>query len=297
MPRDLLTLCLSAGLVALGLLAPPRPGTASQPATPTYAILVFTRTAGFRHDSIPDGVAAIEALGAEHGFAVDHTEDPTVFSDAGLAPYRAVVFLSTTGHVLEADQQRAFERYIGNGGGYVGIHSATDTEYDWAWYGGLVGAYFSSHPEIQTARVHIEDASDPATAMLPDPWVRTDEWYSFRANPRANGVHVLLTLDESSYNGGTMGADHPIAWYHAYAGGRAWYTAGGHTSESFSEPLFVAHLLGGIQYAAGIPSDEPAVLAGRCCQRTAMSATRQNSATSTADVSMIQLSFDVAHSD
>jgi cytochrome c len=231
----------------------------AQPA-PAYRVLVFTRTAGFRHDSIPAGVAAIEALGAEHGFDVDHTEDPSVFTDAGLAVYNAVVFLSTTGHVLEADQQTAFERYIGNGGGFVGIHAASDTEYSWAWYGGLVGAYFADHPDIQAASLRVEDPDDPSTAMLPDPWLRTDEWYSFRTNPRAHGVHVLLTLDETSYTGGTMGADHPFAWYHAYAGGRAWYTAGGHTSESFSDPLFLAHIWGGIQYAAA-PASTPTLLA------------------------------------
>jgi type 1 glutamine amidotransferase len=225
-----------------------------------YRVLVFTRTAGFRHDSIPDGVAAIAAMGAEQGFAIDHTEDPSVFADAGLAAYHAVVFLSTTGHVLEADQQTAFERYIGNGGGYVGIHSASDTEYDWPWYGGLVGAYFANHPDIQPAVVRVEDTDDASTAMLPDPWPRTDEWYSFRTNPRSHGVHVLLTLDEASYAGGTMGDDHPIAWYHAYAGGRAWYTAGGHTSESFSDPLFLAHIWGGIQYAAA-PVNPPTPLA------------------------------------
>jgi type 1 glutamine amidotransferase len=214
----------------------------------TPRVLVFTRTAAFRHDSIPDGVEAIRALGALHGFEVDHTESQSAFTDGGLAPYRVVVFLSTTGDVLDEAGQAAFERYIRGGGGFVGIHAATDTEYDWAWYGGLVGAYFDNHPAIQVALLHVEDP----TTGLPDPWERTDEWYSFRTNPRANGVNVLLTLDETSYSGGTMGGDHPIAWYHAYDGGRAWYTAGGHTSESFAEPLFVEHLWSGIQYAGAL---------------------------------------------
>lgn len=176
-----------------------------------------------------------------------------MFTDAGLAAYRAVVFLSTTGHVLEPDQQAAFERYIRLGGGFVGIHAAADTEYDWPWYGQLVGAYFASHPEVQSAAVRVADPLDASTLMLPDPWPRTDEWYNFRTNPRLAGVHVLLTLDEATYAGGEMGADHPIAWYHAFDGGRAWYTAGGHTSESYAEPLFVAHLWSGIQYAANLP--------------------------------------------
>jgi type 1 glutamine amidotransferase len=224
-------------------------GTAAQ--APHYRVLAFSRTTGFRHDSIPDAIAAIQALASQNGFDVDATEDPGVFTDDNLAQYGAVIFLLTSGHILETAQQTAFERYIASGTGFVGIHSASDTEYDWGWYGGLVGAYFDSHPAIQQATVRREDNAHPSTAVLPDLWVRTDEWYNFRTNPRANAaVHVLASLDESTYSGGSMG-DHPIAWYHAYSGGRAWYTAGGHTSESYSEPLFLSHLLGGIEYATG----------------------------------------------
>jgi type 1 glutamine amidotransferase len=206
-----------------------------------FRVLVFTRTMGFRHDSIPDAVDAVARLGAEHGFGVDSTEDPAVFTESNLAGYQAVVFLLTTGDVLERVHEAAFERYIGSGGGYVGVHSASDTEYDWPFYGGLVGAYFASHPEIQPGLVRLED----------NDWWRSDEWYNFRSNPRDNpSIRVLATLDESTYAGGNMG-DHPIAWMHEYAGGRAWYTAGGHTRESYTEPLFQAHVLGGILYAAG----------------------------------------------
>ena len=236
-----------AALPLLGLTASARAQT-----TVEHRLLLFTRTAGFRHDSIPDGIAAIQTLGRAHGFEVEQTEDPQAFDDVSLARYRAVVFLSTTGDLLRPTQQAAFERYMAGGGGFVGIHAAADAEYDWAWYGELLGTYFDSHPVIQTASVRVEDPSDPATRQLPDPWVRTDEWYNFRSNPRAAGVHVLLTLDEATYAGGTMALDHPIAWYHEYGGGRAWYTAGGHTSESFADPLFVAHLWGGIQYAAAL---------------------------------------------
>jgi type 1 glutamine amidotransferase len=226
-------------------------GARAQTLTPRYRVLAFSRTTGFRHDSIPDAIAAIQALGVQNGFGVDATEDSAVFTDSSLAAYHAVLFVMTTGHVLEDAQQVAFQRYIGSGNGFVGIHSATDTEYDWAWYGGLVGAYFASHPDIQQATVRREGAAHPSTAPLPDLWVRTDEWYNFQTNPRADpGVQVLANLDESTYAGGTMG-DHPIAWCHSYAGGRAWYTAGGHTSQSYTEPLFLAHLLGGIEYAAG----------------------------------------------
>ena len=223
----------------------------AQQAQVRYSVLVFSRTTGFRHDSIADAISAVRALGDQNGFLLDATEDPSVFTDATLAGYSAVIFLLTTGHILEADQQAAFQRYIQAGNGFVGVHSAADTEYDWSFYGGLVGAYFASHPDIQSASIRREDSNHPSTVLLPDLWIRTDEWYNFQTNPRDNtDIRVLASLDETTYAGGTMG-DHPIAWYHSYAGGRAWYTAGGHTSESYSEPLFLAHLLGGIEYAAG----------------------------------------------
>jgi glucose/arabinose dehydrogenase/type 1 glutamine amidotransferase len=222
-----------------------------------YKVLVFSATAGFRHDCIPNGIAAIQALGSTNGFAVDATEDATAFSDANLAQYKAVIFLCTTGDVLtNATQQTALQNFIAAGGGWVGIHSAADTEYAWSWYGGLVGAYFASHPAIQSVTVKVIDAIDPSTSMLPRRWVRTDELYNFQTNPRGS-VHVLATLDESTYSGGTMGYDHPIAWSHSYGGGRAWYTGLGHTQASYTEPLFLNHLLGGIKYAAGVAQADP----------------------------------------
>lgn len=214
-------------------------------------LLVFTRTTGFRHDSIPDAIAAVRRVAAETGLAVDATEDPGVFDDARLAPYRAVVFLLTTGDVLDEDEQQAFERWLAGGRGFAGVHSATDTEYDWPFYGELVGSWFAGHPAIQPATIRVADRAHPSTAPLPEVWTRTDEWYDFRVNPRLR-VHVLATIDESTYSGGSMGADHPIAWCRDYAGGRIFYTAGGHTRESYGEPLFVAHLAGGIRWAAGL---------------------------------------------
>jgi uncharacterized protein len=215
-------------------------------------LLVFSKTGGFRHASIKDGKIALQKLAAEHNFAVDFTEDASVFTDANLARYDAVVFLLTTGTILDGNQKAAFEHYIRAGGGYVGIHSASDTEYTWSWYGGLVGAYFDrihGHSKVMQATIHVTDKSHPSTMMLPAVWIRTDEWYNFATNPRGR-VNVLMTVDERTYKGGTMGADHPIAWYHEYDGGRAWYTALGHTSESYYEPLFLAHLWGGIIYAS-----------------------------------------------
>jgi len=222
-------------------------------------VLVFSKTAGFRHASIANGLAAIQQLAATNNLVVTATEDAAAFTDANLARFVAVVFLSTTGDVLATNQQAAFERYIRAGGGYAGVHSASDTEYSWPWYGGLVGAFFSNHPAIQTATVRVEDFAHVSSQFLPAAWVRNDEWYNFRSNPRGN-VRVLARLDETTYSGGTMG-DHPIAWYHRYDGGRAWYTAGGHTAASYSEPLFRAHLLGGIRYAAGlVPAPEATVV-------------------------------------
>jgi len=233
---------------ALGLLAP---GAGSAPlAVPK--VLVFTKTTGFRHASIPAAVQAMTALGAKNGFAVDATEDGGAFTDANLAGYDAVVFLLTTGDVLDDTQQSAFQRYIRAGHGWVGVHSASDTEYDWPWYGGLVGAYFHDHPAVQPA---VLDVADPRDG-LPARWMRTDEWYNFQSNPRPS-VHVLATIEESSYDGGNMGADHPIAWRHDYDGGRAWYTAAGHTDEAWAEPLFLAHVLSGIQFAID-PQSAPA---------------------------------------
>jgi type 1 glutamine amidotransferase len=237
-------------LMSLFMLVPER-AQASADAEERFAVLVFSRTAGFRHDSIPAGIAAIQALGSQHGFDVDATEAPARFSDQGLAKYRVVVFLNTTGAVLDAGQHAAFERLIGRGGGFVGIHSAADTEYDWAWYGKLIGAYFRSHPAIQSARLNIVDRAHVSTRHLPAQWTRIDEWYNFRNAPAAD-VSVLMRIDETSYEGGSMGGDHPIAWCHTYGGGRAWYTALGHTVASYSDPLFLQHLWGGIAWAAGV---------------------------------------------
>lgn len=221
-----------------------------------FDVLVFTKTAGYRHASIPAGIAAVEELGARHGFRVEATEDAAAFNDRDLARYAVVVWLSTTGTVLDHEQRAAFERYVGAGGGYVGVHAAADTEFEWPWYGGLVGAYFTCHPPIQKATVTVTDHAHPSTAHLPATWVRTDEWYNYATSPRG-AVHVLATVDESSYDPGVgaMGGDHPIAWWQEYGGGRAWYTGMGHTEESFAEPAFRAHLLGGIRAVAGARED------------------------------------------
>lgn len=212
-------------------------------------ILVFAKTAGFRHASIPKGKEALLLMGKQNNFAVDTTEDAAVFTSKNLQQYDAVVFLSTTGDVLNNEQQAAFENYIRSGKGFVGIHAATDTEYEWPWYGKLVGAYFANHPKQQNAKLQLTTEQHISTKHLPKTWERFDEWYNFKN--RNNDVKVLLTIDESSYQGGKEGSYHPMAWYHAYDGGRAFYTALGHTDESYKEEAFLKHVLGGIHYAMG----------------------------------------------
>jgi glucose/arabinose dehydrogenase len=229
----------------------------------SFDALVFSKTAAFRHANIPTAINAIQQLGTQNGFTVTTTEDAGAFTDANLAQYEVVIWLSTTGDVLNDTQQGAFERYIQAGGGYAGIHAASDTEYSWPWYGNLVGSYFNNHPPgTPTATVKVEDPAHPSTAGIEPRWQRTDEWYNFRTNPRGK-VHVLASMDETTYTpgNGAMGAEHPIAWCQDYDGGRSWYTGMGHTDASFADPKFLGHILGGIKTAAGVlPSDCTATL-------------------------------------
>lgn len=231
---------------------PEQPPAANAP----FKVLVFAKTTGYRHDSIAAGIQAIEELGETHNFSVDATEDDSLFTDSNLARYATVVFLSTTGDPVGTRAGKdAFQRYIRHGGGFVGVHAAADSGYDWAWYGGLVGAYFKAHPAIQPALLKVDDQVHPATKGLPGSFTRTDEWYDFRTQPRGS-VHVLTSVDDATYSGSAMGADHPTTWCHGYDGGRAFYTALGHTAESYREANFLHLLLGGILSTAGaIPAN------------------------------------------
>jgi cytochrome c len=244
-----------AAVLVLAMFAASLQSASARPeqAPSAVRVLVFTKTVGFRHSSIPSAVQALRELGAQNGFTIDATDDSGAFTESNLARYAAVGFALTTGDVLNDAQQTAFERYIRSGHGFVGLHSASDTEYSWPWYGRLIGAFFKSHPAIQRATLDVADRRHPSTERLPRRWTRTDEWYNFATNPRRS-VRVLVTLDETTYapGAGAMGRDHPIAWAHEFEGGRSWYTGGGHTEESYAEPLFRAHLLGGVRYAAGL---------------------------------------------
>jgi cytochrome c len=222
-------------------------------------VLVFSKTEGFRHTSIEAGKVALKKMAGEKGFVADFTEDASFFNTANLKKYATVIFLNTTGDVLNNEQQNEFERYIQAGGGYVGVHAATDCEYDWPWYGKLAGAYFLDHPNpdnVQKGRFYVVDKNHGATRGMPDEFERTDEFYSFKQIDPS--IKVLIKIDEKSYRGGKNGEDHPMSWYHEFDGGRSFYTAMGHTDETFSEPLFLNHLWGGIQYALG--GIEPAAL-------------------------------------
>lgn len=213
-------------------------------------VLVFSKTTGFVHSSIPVGNLAIVKLGIENGFDVDTTKDAEIFASDKLQKYSAVVFLSTTEgkeDLLNAAQKKGLVQFIHDGGGWVGIHAATDAGYRWPWYQKLSGALFLSHPAQQLATLNVVDREHPATKYLPMTWSRKDEWYNFKEMNKH--VNVLIKIDEKSYTGGANGDDHPMAWYHNYEGGRAFYTELGHTEESYSDPLYLKHLLGGIRYA------------------------------------------------
>lgn len=249
-PKNLRSLLFLLVLLGVGL------ASCSKKREGQPKVLIFSKTAGFYHESIPNGIAAIQKLGAENGFAVDTTKNAELINEENLAQYAAVIFLSTTGDVLDHYQEADFERYIQSGGGFVGIHAAADTEYEWGWYGRLVGGYFSDHPgindphpNVQPGKITKTGEKHPSVDFLPESWERTDEWYSYKkVNPNTK---KLLMLDEASYQGGADMGEHPIAWYHDFDGGRAYYTGGGHTKESYEEADFLKHLLSGIQYAIG----------------------------------------------
>jgi cytochrome c len=223
--------------------------TFAQTITPEKRVLVFSKTAGFRHSSIPAGRIAIVNLGREKGFAVDTTENATVFTDKNLQKYSAVIFLNTTGNILNDKQQDSFERYIQAGGGYVGIHAATDTEYEWPWYNKLSGAYFASHPgnpNVQEGEAYVVNDQHPSMTDFPKKWKIKDEFYDFKSfNPK---VTVLVKIDEKTYKDGKMGDDHPMSWYHEFDGGKAFYTNFGHEDATYVNPVFVKHLTGGLNY-------------------------------------------------
>ncbi len=222
-------------------------GNLSAQPTP-FSVLVFSKTTGFRHGSITQGQSALLDMASDKGFGISFTEDAGEFTFQNLSNYQVVIFLNTTGDVLNEGQQNALQSWYREGGGFVGIHSAADTEYDWPWYNQLLGAWFNGHPQIQPAESEVVDTTHISIQHLARRWRRTDEWYNYR--DIQDHINVLLNLDESTYQGGTNGSNHPISWYHEFEGGRTFYTGMGHTAASYSEADFLDHLWGGIQYVA-----------------------------------------------
>ncbi|MBD8077637.1 ThuA domain-containing protein [Cellulosimicrobium arenosum] len=252
-----------------------------------YKILVVGKTLGFRHSHIDNTTNTLIELGAENGFTVDVwdppndssgwwgagspgqpdlTMDSTPFTSAeDLAQYATIVFVSPVDNtndmnpdkprLLDDTELAAFQGYIRGGGGFVGLHAATDTMHTVPWYSELTGggARFASHPAQQQATMRVESPAHPSTEHLPAAWDRFDEWYNYTQNPRED-VHVLITLDESTYSpgGNAMGADHPLAWCHNFEGGRSWYEGAGHTDASWTDPAFRQHVLGGVEWTAGV---------------------------------------------
>jgi uncharacterized protein len=229
------------------------------------AVLVFSKTTWFRDDkSIQSAVEALKRIANNNGWSVFATENGAVFNADILKKFKAVVWNNVSGDVLTPDQREAFKSYIENGGGFVGVHgSEGDPKYAWKWYvETLIGAQFRVHSSIQPGTIHVEDLNDPATHGLPQKWTRTDEWYVFTENPRPKGVHVLVTVDEKTYNtmGGrgenaSMGVDHPVVWKRCVGKGRSFVNAMGHSASVYNEPLYLQMLQGSISWAMGLEGE------------------------------------------
>ena len=222
-----------------------------------FRALLITTTRGFQHESINAGVLALQELAKKNNFNLKLFEDPKVFNDDFLKQFQVIIFLNTTGDIFDSAQQKAIERFIQRGKGFVGIHSASDTEYGWDWYRKLVGRMFHIHPAIQTARMNIVDNTFPGLQGFAGNKWWTDEWYEFGPE-EITGLNYILAVDESTYNpkvewadkkGNGMRKFHPIAWYHNYDGGRAFYTALGHMPSDYSDAVFLNHVYAGIFWA------------------------------------------------
>jgi len=224
-----------------------------------FKALLFTKVAGYHHEAVNEGVDAMRWLAERNDFALDwHQDASRVFNDKALAEYDVVIFLMTTQDILNDEQQEAFKRFIQSGKGFVGIHTASDTEYDWPWYNQLIGRMFYIHPHRQTAAIRVEDRNFPGMQLMPDMRWWTDEWYEF-GEEKVDNLNYLITVDESTYDvkakwgekeAKGMNGFHPVAWYHDFDGGRAFYTAMGHMAETYSDAIFLEHIYGGIFWAA-----------------------------------------------
>ena len=221
-----------------------------------FKVLLFSKTNGWHHESIHEGVSGLRKMAIKHHFELEWHEDANRINEENLKQFDAIVFLSTSGNILNTKQQLAMEKFIQSGKGFVGIHSASDTEYQWPWYQKLVGRHFIIHPAIQTAKLKVDSRIFPGLESMPDELLWTDEWYEF-SDAHVDNLHYILSVDEDSFDAKAdwgkvkgMGNFHPIGWYHPYDGGRAFYTALGHLGANYEDPLFLSHLYGGIYWAA-----------------------------------------------
>lgn len=245
---------ISAILIALAMLLASVASHAAQ-----FRVLMITTTDGWHHESINDAVPAIRTLAQKHFFEVVWEENiDRMFTEDGLKDFDVILFVSTTGDILNAEQQKTMEKFIQSGKGFVGVHAASDTEYDWPWFTQLVGRMFHIHPVIQTAELSVIDRKFPGMARMPDKFLFTDEWYDF-GEEKVKGLNYILTIDEKTYDpkvdwgrakSDGMGKFHPLAWYHEFDGGRSFYTALGHQPEVYRDTIFLEHLYGGIYWAA-----------------------------------------------
>lgn len=217
-------------------------------------ILIYTRNGeGYVHENIGASVAALEKICTEEGYATEVSEVPGVFTPENLERFDAIIFTNTNNEGFDTDGQReAFQEYIRKGGGFMAIHSASGSEREWPWYWALVGGKFLRHPAYQEFDVLVTDTTHLSTSHLPRRWRVSDECYfSNQLNP---DIHVLLSVDLTTiedegkleYPGETFGQQFPLCWCHTFDGGREWYTALGHDSAFYSDPLFVEHLRGGL---------------------------------------------------
>ena len=234
--------CFLSGVIILSIIM-----TGCKVQQSSDQMLIFSATKGFRHKSIPDGIHALKLLALKNKIIPISSEDPALFTHDNLKKYKVIVFLSTSGSFLNDEQKESFRKYIQNGGGFVGIHAATTSFYEWEWYNKMIGAWFINHPPIQPAMLIIKDNNHPSTKHLPERWEHTDEWYNFKSI--SPDINVLITVDEKSYKGGQNGNFHPVSWYHTFEGGRVFYTAMGHSGETYSDKLFLEHLEGGLKWA------------------------------------------------
>lgn len=212
-------------------------------------VLVFTKTKGYAHASIPAGVRAIQEIGKTLQIGVDTTSNVDDFTEGNLKKYSALVFISTNPGILNDEQKTQMKRFIQAGGGFLGVHGASAGARDWLWYIELVGASFINHPEPKEGLLMRVDADNPASIPFPDHMFWKDEWYNF--TKIQDGLHLLLAVDQASYVGGENNRMHPIAWYREFDGGRSFYTALGHFSYHFTDAFFVEHLTEGLKYVVG----------------------------------------------